>query len=268
MRIDAILHVAEQKLAAKFGTHIETGGGTMVQANWAQNDETAADYVKNRPGGYYGDPVTVEEEIYSGEIEQRGNEILVNSLLVAGKAYKVIIGEEEKTYTAFADSYNGFHGVTIGDATLEEAIGSEEMFALMSLDLEGEGEKGALMVSPNADVGKTIRVTTETQKREVHKIPTELLDLGGVDKSINQTNAALNALNDQHTSDISAINKMLTEGPIVLKKKRYDDHSGERYCWKRIQAAMGYGRRQHCLCEPRRTVCEQRDRKDKYWHGQ
>lgn len=186
------------------------------QANWAQNDETAADYVKNRPGGYYGELVTVDEEIYSGEIEHRDVEILVDWLLVAGKAYKVTIGEEEKTYTAFADSYNGFHGVTIGDATLEEAVGSEEMFALMSVDLEDK--KGALILFPNADVGKTIRVTTETQKREVHKIPTELLDLGGVDESINQTNAALDALYDQHVSDIFSINKMLTEGPITFKR--------------------------------------------------
>lgn len=29
------------------------GGGGGVQANWAQNDNTAADYVKNRPGGFY-----------------------------------------------------------------------------------------------------------------------------------------------------------------------------------------------------------------------
>lgn len=194
----------------------QTVAAGQKQADMAQNDPTKPDYILNRPGGYYDDPVTVDEEIYSGEIEQRGVEILVDWLLVAGKAYKVIIGEEEKTYTAFADSFNGFHGVTIGDATLEEAVGSEEMFALMSVDLEGE--KGALIVFPNADVGKTIRVTTETQKREVHKIPMELLDLGGVDENIKRTNAALNALNDKHTSDISAINKMLTEGPITFKR--------------------------------------------------
>lgn len=29
-----------------------TGGGGGSQADWNQNDETAADYVKNRPGGY------------------------------------------------------------------------------------------------------------------------------------------------------------------------------------------------------------------------
>lgn len=186
------------------------------QANWAQNDETAADYVKNRPGGYYGELVTVDEEIYSGEIEQAQADMLVDWLLVAGQTYKVIIGEVTKTYTAFADSFNGFPGVTIGDGTIEDAAKSGEMFALFSM--EGHGDKVALLACTEADVGKTIRVTTETQKREVHKIPTELLDLGGVDESINQTNAALNALNDQHTSDISAINKILIDGPITFKR--------------------------------------------------
>lgn len=216
MRIDAILHVDEQKLAAKFETHIETGGGTMVQADWEQNDTTKPDYILNRPGGYYGDPVTVDEEIYSGEIEQAQSDMPVDWLLVAGQTYKVTIGEVTKTYTAFADSFNGFTGLTIGDGTIADAWKSGEMFALFTAEIEGNKE--ALFVCPVADVGKTIRVTKETQKREVHKIPTELLDLGGVDESINQTNAALDALYDQHTSDIFSINKMLTEGPITFKR--------------------------------------------------
>ena len=187
------------------------------QADWAQNDPTKPDYILNRPGGYYGELVTVDEAIYSGEIEQAQSEILVDWLLVAGQTYKVTIGEVTKTYTAFADSFRLFPGVTIGDGTIEDAAKSGEMFALFTA--ENKGNKAAMLACPVADVGKTIRVTTETQKREVHKIPTELLDLGGVDESINQTNAALDALYGQHTSDISAINKILTEGPIILKKR-------------------------------------------------
>lgn len=216
MRIDAILHVAEQKLAAKFGTHIETGGGTMVQADWAQNDETAADYVKNRPGGYYGDPVTVDEEIYSGKIERALSEMEVDWLLVAGQTYKVTIGEVTKTYTAFADSFSGFPGVTIGDGTIEDAAKSGEMFALFSAEIEGS--KSALLACPEADVGKTIRVTQFGTAREVHKIPAGLLDLDNVNKSMMQMSANIKELGNQHASDISSINKMLTEGPITFKR--------------------------------------------------
>lgn len=189
------------------------------QANWAQNDETAADYVKNRPGGYYGELVTVDEEIYSDEINdvRMGIDTDAGVTLVIGQAYKVTIGDAEKTYTAFADSFSGIDCVTIGDGKIAEVLESSEMFGLVYVAIEGEGSE-AMVVCPVADVGKTIRVTTETQKREVHKIPTELLDLGGVDESINQTNAALDALYDQHVSDIFSINKMLTEGPITFKR--------------------------------------------------
>ena len=190
------------------------------QADMAQNDPTKPDYILNRPGGYYGDPVTVDEEIYSGEINdvRMGIDTDAGFTLVIGQAYKVTIGDAEKTYTAFADSFSGIDCVTIGDGKIAEVLESSEMFGLVYAAIEGEGSE-AMVVCPNADVGKTIRVTTETQKREVHKIPTELLDLGGVDESINQTNAALYDQHAQHTSDISAINKILTEGPIILKKR-------------------------------------------------
>lgn len=186
------------------------------QADWAQNDPTAADYVKNRPGGYYGELVTVDEEIYSGEINdvRMGIDTDAGFTLVIGQAYKVTIGDAEKTYTAFADSFSGIDCVTIGDGKIAEVLESSEMFGLVYTAIEGEGS-GAMVVCPVADVGKTIRVTTKTQKREMHKIPAELLDLSGVDENIKRTNAALH---DQHVSDIFSINKMLTEGPITFKR--------------------------------------------------
>lgn len=40
------------------------GGGSGVQADYAQNDPNAADYIKNRPGGYYdGFDITWDGEI-------------------------------------------------------------------------------------------------------------------------------------------------------------------------------------------------------------
>lgn len=180
MRIHAQLHADEQRLAAKFGTRIEAGGGTTVQADWAQNDPAAADYVKNRPGGYYGDLVTVDEEIYSGEIERAKAEILVDWLLVAGQTYKVTIGEETKSYTAFADSYDSFSGVTIGDGTIEDAAKSDEMFALLTTEIDAD--KLALLACTEEDVGKTIRITQFGTAREVHKIPAEFLDIPPVEQ--------------------------------------------------------------------------------------
>lgn len=150
------------------------------QADWAQNDPTKPDYILNRPGGYYGDPVTVDEEILSGKITENISQMQVDLLLVAGKTYKVIIGEEEKTYTAFADLFEDIPCVTIGDAPMIEAIGSDEMFALSSVVIKGQ--KIAAIISPTADVGKTIRVTQFGTAREVHKIPAEFLDIPPVEQ--------------------------------------------------------------------------------------
>lgn len=209
------------------------------QSDWTQNDPTATDYVKNRPGGYYGDPVTVDEEIYSGEIEQAQSEMQVDWLLVAGQTYKVTKGDVTKTYTAFADSYSGFPGVTIGDGTLEDAEKSDEVFVLFSAEIEGG--KAALLACPEADVGKTIRVKRYGTAREVHKIPAVLLDLDAVDKSMMQMSANIKELGNQHASDISSINKTFTEGPITFKRGsrtlelgKYDANNGLILRWDNV----------------------------------
>ena len=180
MQKSTTLQEKDIKISAKFGTRIEAGGGQTVQADWAQNDSTAADYVQNRPGGYYGDPVTVYEELYRGEITDRGMEMPVDFLLVAGQTYKVTIGGIDKTYTAFADTLQGMTGVTIGDAPLMDAYTSEGMFALLSVDINGT--KVAIMISLEGDVGKEIRIAQGGTAREVHKIPAELLDIPPVEQ--------------------------------------------------------------------------------------
>ena len=150
------------------------------QANWAQNDPTKPDYILNRPGGYYGDPVTVDEEIYSGTIEQAQSEMEVDWLLVAGQTYKVTIGEVDKTYTAFADAYSGISGVTIGDGTIEDAAESGKVFVLFTAEIKKV--KATLLACPEVDVGKTIRVTQSSTAREVHKIPAEFFDIPPVEQ--------------------------------------------------------------------------------------
>lgn len=192
MRIHAKLHCQDMqknttlqendlKIPAKFGMRM--GGGTMVQADWAQNDPTAADYVQNRPGGYYGDPVGVDEDLYSGEITSKGYELLVDFLFVEGQTYKVTIGGVDKTYTAFADTFQGMSGVTIGDAPLMDAYTSGGgVWAMLSV--EGKGTKFALMISPKEDVGKAIRIVHVGTLREVYKIPAELLDIPPVEQEL------------------------------------------------------------------------------------
>lgn len=48
---------------AKSYTDQHSGDGGQVQSDWNQNDTSAKDYIKNRPGGYYVGP---KIEIVSG----------------------------------------------------------------------------------------------------------------------------------------------------------------------------------------------------------
>lgn len=59
------------------------GGGSGVQANWAQNDNTAADYVKNRPGGFYIPGMSAQTVTFDG-VETGRETIDLSALGLAG----------------------------------------------------------------------------------------------------------------------------------------------------------------------------------------
>ena len=73
---------------------VSGGGGGSVQPDWNQNDETATDYIKNRPF-YTGDPVEtvfVEESTVSFADSNRGfymGQIQSNFEATVGETYKV-----------------------------------------------------------------------------------------------------------------------------------------------------------------------------------
>lgn len=59
------------------------GGGGGVQANWAQNDNTAADYVKNRPGGFYIPGMSAQTVTFDG-VETGRETVDLSALGMAG----------------------------------------------------------------------------------------------------------------------------------------------------------------------------------------
>ena len=74
--------------------------GEQVQPDWNQNDTSAKDYIKNRPGGYYDDPVETEVEIYSGELDLNGGESYLGPKIeiVSGTDDKFASKQSLKTY--------------------------------------------------------------------------------------------------------------------------------------------------------------------------
>ena len=95
-------------------------GGGGVQPDWNQNDEIAADYIKNRPF-YTGDPVEtvlVEESTVTFDG--------INSLYVAEirSSFEATVGETYKVYwdgAAYECACVNFAGGTIGNLSIIEA---------------------------------------------------------------------------------------------------------------------------------------------------
>lgn len=75
-----------------------------VQPDWNQNDPTAADYVKNRPGGYMQDAIEIEMLAYASRAltsETVLTENYTGPEIVAGNTYLVRFDEVETEYIAY-----------------------------------------------------------------------------------------------------------------------------------------------------------------------
>ena len=79
------------------------GGGTSVQSDWTQNDATAADYVKNRPGAYDAvQEIKITEGIFTDQDSEGGQFEVPASAVKVGQQFLVTIEGETTTYTASA----------------------------------------------------------------------------------------------------------------------------------------------------------------------
>lgn len=74
-----------------------------AQPDWNQNDATAADYVKNRPGGYMSDPAY--NEVFNGTLG--GEALEAPCIFTSGDIVKVTIDGEEKDYTVVEEEVEG-----------------------------------------------------------------------------------------------------------------------------------------------------------------
>lgn len=103
----------DQATGAYVSTGVEAQGpkgedAPIVQSDWAQNDETAADYVKGRPGGYDA-PISWEtSQVMGGAGEQTFFPVNVPAeFIVLGQRFTVTVDGESTTYVAAAASDDG-----------------------------------------------------------------------------------------------------------------------------------------------------------------
>ena len=98
------------------GTYLGSGG-SGVQPDWAQNDATAADHIKNRPGGYYGAELAAVAIRFDGDttgkstvningtpyVKISDETVTCKEQLVGGTATAIVSGTE-RTVTVDADT--------------------------------------------------------------------------------------------------------------------------------------------------------------------
>ena len=104
------------------------GGGGGVQANWAQNDSAASDYVKNRPGAYY-DTIPAKTYSFDGNLSGKtyndtmsvvfvSSDVITKDTLSASTYTRVVNGES--TTAAVTDVIDAAGAFIVGDMSTNE----------------------------------------------------------------------------------------------------------------------------------------------------
>ena len=143
------------------GTYVSTGveargpkgeDAPIVQSDWQQNDETAADYIKNRPGGY---DVYSSELAATGSFAPEGSEFgyaavdFPDKFIVDGQ--KVTVKIENETFERTVQKIPDDKKINKNDLaeywirrTEGEDIGDNEWMFIFRLQSEGTWSKGTL----------------------------------------------------------------------------------------------------------------------------
>lgn len=117
----------------------ELGGGAQVQTDWNQNDTTAKDYIKNRPGGYMSNPhqeylLNATKYAFSNIVENVGVETLPEIIPISSNT-EYIVEWDGISYRLTAKNVEGFDGAAfIGNAALVQiGADTEEPFCITTL---------------------------------------------------------------------------------------------------------------------------------------
>ena len=160
------------------------GGGTSVQSDWTQNDETAADYIKNRPGAY---DIVQKTQVATGTFVDLSN---VGDLIsfpaavaVEGQQVVVTVDGADTVYTVPAPMNEGSVNAAVyfGTATYEEFMDNPPengyLFSVLAMD-DGEGHTQGLAGATGSYVGKTW--TLSLMDSTTVRIAAKYLDLDAV----------------------------------------------------------------------------------------
>lgn len=161
--------------AAKSG-----GGGTSVQPDWTQNDATAADYIKNRPGAY--DIVQKTQAATGAFVGPSSEDLMPLPSAVAVKGQQVIVTVDGVDTSYIVPAPDGDGVVYFGTNPVDEFAGENPpengyIFMVLAMD-DGEGNTQGLGAATGSYLGKTwtLSLVTSTPVR----IAAKYLDLDAV----------------------------------------------------------------------------------------
>ena len=149
---------------------IESGVESSVQSDWNQNDATAADYVKNRPGGYISETI-----VYSGTLPSNPGTIEQSFEIVEGKKYYVSTNDGEYIeYTAIKEELSDTTYYSFGSTTVSEVMNTSSAldgkFLFMSAIVNGITMFGGAS-------GEATGTAYKVRAVDIVKIPQKYLDL-------------------------------------------------------------------------------------------
>ena len=220
---------------------VSGSSGGSVQPDWNQNDSTAADYVKNRPGGYIGETI-----VYSGTLPSNPGIIEQSFEIVEGKKYYVSTNDGEYIeYTAIKEEFDGTIYYSFGSTTCSEVMNSPSAiygkFLFMSFIVNGSTMFGG--VSGEAD-GTTYKVKSV----DIVKIPQKCLDLN-ID-----TKAAITVFASE-IDDTDLYNYVQKYGSVIFYNDQgYNEKPTELYDFYKFTvfgaaAPYSYSTRRFMVCQ-------------------
>lgn len=126
------------------GNTLKSLGGEQVQTDWHQNDTTAKDYIKNRPGGYMSNPheehlLNATKYAFSNIQGNVGVEVLPEIIPISGNTEYIVteyrVEWDGTPYRLTAKNVEGLDGATfIGNGALISAgADTKEPFCIVTI---------------------------------------------------------------------------------------------------------------------------------------
>ena len=143
--------------AVQLSVNVAGGGGTSVQPDYAQNNSTAADYIKNRPGGYTVETPSISKTIAAadyvsmtaGLLYKFADVVLPDAAILGGTGKIKSISNGVETETDISEiAYMGAMG---GVKQFKVADSSGTIIAILCGGVSAAGLESATWFAANAD---------------------------------------------------------------------------------------------------------------------